>query len=330
MINKTDDYDENQWQRSVIEKVALEGIREHRRTRRWGVFFKLLIALYILGLIVLPQTSFWFSSDVGDKPDHVAVVEINGQIAPGGKASAEELNQLLRKAFDADNAKAVMLRINSPGGSPVQSGMVYDEINRLKDEHPGKTVYAVAEDIMASGAYYIASAADEIYADKASMVGSIGVIMQSFGFNELINELGIERRVYTAGENKAFMDPFKPTDEKNIEHIDSLLQEIHGQFKKAVTDGRGDRLNIDEKTLFSGLVWTGSQGVEKGIVDGLASPYEVAVDEEGLEKLITYYSGPKWDFMEYLVSMVSDQVAESIASEMKSSTVSKPNAILDN
>ena len=308
---KTDEH----WERSMIERITMEGLREQRRARRWGVFFKLLVAVYIVGLFFIPKGYLWFQEDANDKPAHVAVVEVNGQIAPGSPASAENLNEVLRSAFSAKNSQAVMLKINSPGGSPVQAGMVYDEINRLKAAYPEKSVYAVATDVMASGAYYIAAAADEIYADKASMVGSIGVIMQSFGFNQLLDELGIERRVYTAGKNKAFLDPFAPENGEAVAHIDTMLDEIHTQFKDVVIEGREGKIDPSDEQLFSGLVWTGAEGVKNGLVDGLSSPFMVAVEQVGVERLITYQSGPDFNLMDYLVEAVSDQVVEVIRSE---------------
>lgn len=300
------------WEKGVVERIAMEGFKEQRRTRRWGVFFKLLVAVYILALVLLPKGYLWFNdSDPESRPEHVAVVEISGQIADGGSASADEINSLLRSAFGAKTAKAVILEVNSPGGSPVQSGMIYDEINRLREKHPEKPLYAVGTDIMASGAYYIAAAADRIYADQASMVGSIGVIMQSFGFSDLIKEWGIERRVYTAGENKAFMDPFNPERDESVEHIDTMLEDIHTQFKDAVIAGRGDRINIDDEELFSGLMWTGAQSLEKGLVDELASPYQVATEEVGLDKLITYHAGPNFKIIDYLMGTFAGALVEA-------------------
>jgi protease-4 len=312
------------WERDMLERIALEGYREQRRARRWGVFFKLLVAVYVLGIFVAPNTYFWMKGNE-ERPAHVAVVEINGQIAPGAPASAESINKRLRSAFRAEESVAVMLRINSPGGSPVQAGMVYDEINRLKGLYPEKPVYAVALDTMASGAYYIAAGADEIYANKASMVGSIGVIMQSFGFDEFIEDLGIERRLYTAGKNKAFMDPFAPEDQGAIEHVDGLLGEIHSQFKTVVLEGRSGKVDPADETLFSGLMWTGSQSVEKGLVDGLASPLGVAREEVGVEKLITYQDGPSFNIMDYLVSAVAGEIVARGEQAIESASSAKPH-----
>lgn len=314
MTDSNAEHNEN-WERSMLERITMEGLREQRRARRWGIFFKLLVAVYIVGLFFVPKGYLWFQDTADDKPAHVAVVEVNGQIAPGSPASAENLNEILRSAFSAENSEAVMLKINSPGGSPVQAGMVYDEINRLKNAYPEKTVYAVATDVMASGAYYIAAAADEIYADKASMVGSIGVIMQSFGFNQLIEDLGIERRVYTAGENKAFLDPFAPENGEAVTHIDTMLEQIHAQFKNVVVEGRDGKIDPNDEALFSGLVWTGAESVEKGLVDGLSSPFMVAVEQVGVEKLITYQNGPNFNIMDYLVEAVSGQVVEALERE---------------
>ena len=220
---------------------------------------------------------------------HVAMVDLNGAIMADSPASADLISTGLREAFEAENAQAVLLRINSPGGSPVQSNFVYNEIRRLRAEHPDKKLYAAITDMGASGAYYIASAADEIYADPASIVGSIGVIMANFGLQEAADKLGVERRVYTAGENKDLLDPFAPVKDKDREHVQTMLDEIHQQFIGAVKQGRGDRLKVDgHPELFSGLFWTGQRALELGLVDGLKSPGQVARDVVGVERTVDY------------------------------------------
>lgn len=279
---------EQDWERGLVEKIALEGLKEQRRNRRWGIFFKLLLASYVAAIFILPQV--WSAHISRDKEpeSHVAVVDITGPIVTRGPTSANRLVRNLEGAFEADNVDAVMLRINSPGGSPVQSGIVHDELKRLRAEHPDIPVYAVGTDLMASGAYYIASAADYIYADRASMVGSIGVVMNGFGFSDFIRELGIERRVYTAGENKAFLDPFSDEDPEVLAHIQVMLDEIHNQFIEVVKAGRGDRIDPENGEIFSGLIWTGSQSIDLGLVDGLGGPQYVAREVIGNDNMLLY------------------------------------------
>ncbi|RBW49940.1 S49 family peptidase [Marinobacter sp. F3R11] len=270
----------------LIEKLVMSLQSEQRRSRRWGIFFKLLTFVYLFALLVIVWSPFGGSLDatVGK---HTAVVEINGPIAADELASADNIVGALRSAFEESDAVAVILRINSPGGSPVQSGYVYDEIRRLRGEYPEKKVYAVISDIGASGAYYIAAAADEIYANRASLVGSIGVVAGGFGFTGVMDKVGVERRLYTAGENKAFLDPFSPEQEQEVAFWQDVLENTHHQFIKAVKDGRGDRLADDER-LFSGLVWSGEQALELGLVDGLGSTSSVARDVVGQEDLVDY------------------------------------------
>ena len=221
--------------------------------------------------------------------EHVGFVTVSGVIAPDQDASADMIVSGLTRAFEAENSKAVVIKINSPGGSPVQSNQVYNAIKRLRAEYPEKKVYAAITDLGASGAYYIASAADEIYADPASIVGSIGVIMAGFGFEEAAEKLGVERRVLTAGENKAVMDPFSPISPEDRKHMQVMLDEIHQQFITAVKNGRGDRLKADtHPEIFSGLFWTGEKAMELGLVDGLKSPGNVARDIVGLEEMVNY------------------------------------------
>lgn len=282
-----------QWQAEVISKLAFAAVDEQRRTRRWGIFFKALFFLYLLILLLMATSSSDGESAMGKNKEHTALVEIKGVIADGGEASADNIIQGLRAAFKEPKAKAIILRINSPGGSPVQAGYVYDEIKRLRKIHKEKKVYAVISDMCASGGYYIAVAADEIYADKASIVGSIGVLMNGFGFTRAMDKLGIERRLYTAGESKGFLDPFsevKPSDKK---HIESLLSTIHQQFIDTVKEGRGNKLKDDEK-LFSGLIWTGEESVQLGLVDGLGSSSFVAREIVEAKKIIDYTPRPNY------------------------------------
>ena len=274
------------WERELVEKVALASLGETRRARRWGIFFKGLTFLYLFLLLVL-----WWPNGVmkdDDKADeHTALVEIKGVIAPETDASADNVVTALRDAFEDEDTKGVILRINSPGGSPVQAGYINDEVRRLKEKYPDIPVYAVIVDVAASGGYYIAVAADEIYADKGSLVGSIGVMMNGFGFVDTLEELGIERRLLTAGEHKGIMDPFSPVQEDERAHVQGILDQLYRQFMKVVREGRGDRLKENEKTL-SGLFWSGEQSVELGLVDGLGSSSYVARELIGAEEIVNF------------------------------------------
>ncbi|MGF2685108.1 S49 family peptidase [Marinobacter sp. DUT-3] len=270
----------------LIEKLVLSLQSEQRKSRRWGIFFKLLTFTYLFALLFLFKFPLGGSLDAATGA-HTALVEIDGVIAADELASADNIVGSLREAFEADNSVAVVLRINSGGGSPVQSGYVYDEIRRLRGEHPDKKVYAVISDIGASGAYYIAAAADEIYADKSSLVGSIGVVAGGFGFTEAMEKVGVDRRLYTAGENKAFLDPFSPEDGEEVAFWQDVLKTTHKQFIEKVREGRGDRL-VDDERIFSGLVWSGEQALELGLVDGLGSASHVARQVIGEEDLVDY------------------------------------------
>jgi protease-4 len=272
------------WERATLEKLVFATIREQQAQRRWKMFTRFMW-LAILGAIA------WFlytSANMASTTStpHTAVVEIKGEIASGAEASAENVVAALRSAFDDGGAQAVVLLINSPGGSPVQAGIINDEITRLKGLHD-KKVYAVVEETCASAAYYIAAAADNIYVDKASLVGSIGVLMDGFGFTGLMDKLGIERRLMTAGANKGLLDPFSPQDESQRQFMQNLLGEIHTQFIDVVKKGRGDRLKETPET-FSGLVWNGQQAVALGLADGLGNLDYVAREIVKAEELVDY------------------------------------------
>lgn len=297
----------------LIEKVVNNLNVEHRRARRWGIFFKLLTFIYLFALLWLFWSGSRFGADSVVPQAHTAVIEVNGPIMEGEEASADAIISALRRAFKAERSRAVVLRINSPGGSPVQAGYVYDEIKRLRQLHPQKKLYAVISDIGASGAYYIAAAADEIYADKASLVGSIGVISASFGFVELIDKLGVERRTMTAGENKAFLDPFSPLKEEEREFWQTVLETTHQQFIRQVKQGRGERLKEDDK-LFSGLVWTGEQALDLGLIDGLGSTSMVAREIVGVEKLVDYTVRP--EPLDRIIERLGVGVAKQLALEL--------------
>lgn len=260
-------------------------LSENRKTRRWNTAFKLLGFVY-LSLVLAPfLPSLWGFSSTED--EHTAVINIKGAIAENEEASANNIVGPLRTAFEKESAKAIILSINSPGGSPVQAGYVYDEIQRLKRLHP-KPVYAVISDIGASGGYYIAVAADEIYADKASLVGSIGVTASGFGFVDMINKVGVERRTYTSGEHKNFLDPFLDSRDDESQFWSGVLGGVHNQFKSVVLEGRGDRVDANNKELFSGLIWNGEQALELGIIDGLGSAGYVAREVIEQENIILY------------------------------------------
>ncbi|EIK53904.1 putative peptidase [Stutzerimonas stutzeri TS44] len=273
----------------LLEKTLQVSIQEQRRARRWGIFFKLLTFIYLFGALMVFSPAWQFGKDKAARESHTAVINVRGMIADEESASADNIVGALRAAFEDANTKGIILRINSPGGSPVQSGYVYDEIRRLRGEYPAIKVYAVITDLGASGAYYIASAADEIYADKSSLVGSIGVTAATFGFVEVMQKLGVERRVYTSGEHKAFLDPFQPQKPEETEFWREVLATTHRQFIDSVKQGRGDRLQVaGHPELFSGLVWSGEQALELGLIDGLGSTAHVAREVVGEPELVDF------------------------------------------
>tara|TARA_R110002074_G_scaffold349634_1_gene520381 strand:- start:167057 stop:168028 length:972 start_codon:yes stop_codon:yes gene_type:complete len=277
---------EEQWERSVLEKVALASVTEQRRARRWGIFFKLLFLTYLViisGIAISPMT-------VGGKisgESHTAVVDVKGIIISGGEADAESIIKSLNNAAEDPNTKGIVLRINSPGGSPVQSSYVYKAIKDIKATHPTMPVYAVVEDLCASGGYYIASAADKIFVNESSIVGSIGVVMNGFGFTEAMKTLGVERRLYTAGSHKGFMDPFSEVNSNERKHVQSMLNDIHQEFIQAVKSGRGERL-VENPELFSGLVWAGDESIRLGLTDAIGSLQSVAKNEIGEENIVDF------------------------------------------
>ena len=287
------------WERELITKLAMGALTEQRRARRWGIFFKLAMLAYVIIFLIALIPSRDGGIHVGD--GHTALVEVQGTIASDAEANADSIVTALRDAFEDKKTKGVIIRINSPGGSPVQAGYVNDEIKRLKELHPDIPVYAVVVDMCASGGYYIAAAADEIYANKASMVGSIGVVMSGFGFVDTLDKLGIERRLLTAGDSKGFLDPFSPAKDSDVSHVKTMLGNIHGQFIDIVKEGRGNRLK-DDGTVFTGLVWTGEQSLELGLIDGLGSASYVAREIIGEENIVdfTYRPDPLERFAEKL------------------------------
>jgi len=272
------------WERATLEKLAFASLNEQKAARRWKTFVRLSWLVFFIALVWMALHRGTPATDAS--VPHTAVVEIKGEIAAGADASAEFVNAALRAAFEDDGAKAVVLLINSPGGSPVQAGMMNDEILRLKIKHK-KPVYAVVEESCASAAYYIAVAADKIYVDKASIVGSIGVLMDGFGFTGLMDKLGVERRLLTAGENKGFLDPFSPQSDKQRVYAQAMLDQIHQQFITVVKAGRGKRLK-EMPEMFSGLFWSGQQAVELGLADQLGGLEYVAREVVKAEEIIDY------------------------------------------
>ena len=281
------------WERDLLEKLATASLLEQRRARRWGIFFKLALLAYflvLLGVMVFDKIDEAHLVD----GKHTAVVDVTGVIAEGADAGAEKIIDGLRDAFEDQGTEGVILKINSPGGSPVQAGYVFDEIQRLRGEYPEIPVYAVIADMCASGGYYIAAAADKIYADKASIVGSIGVLMDGFGFVGAMEKLGVERRLMTSGEHKGMLDPFSPRDEAQSAHMEQLLAQIHQQFIDTVKEGRGDRLKGEEGELFSGLFWSGERAVALGLVDELAGPDHVAREVIGADEMVNFSRERDW------------------------------------
>ena len=272
------------WERATLEKLAFASLNEQKATRRWKTFVRLAWLAFFIGVVWLALHRGTPTSDA--TVPHTAVVEIKGEIADGADASAEFVNAALKAAFEDEGAKAVVLLINSPGGSPVQAGMMNDEIFRLKAKHK-KPVYAVVGETCASAAYYIAVSADKIYVDKASIVGSIGVLMDGFGFTGLMDKLGVERRLLTAGENKGFLDPFSAQSDKQRAFAQTMLNQIHQQFITVVKNGRGQRLK-ETPDMFSGLFWSGQQAVELGLADQLGNLEYVAREVVKTEEIIDY------------------------------------------
>jgi protease-4 len=296
------------WERGVIEKLALEALKEQRRARRWGIFFKVLTFAYLTFLIIL-VLDWRGDADRLAGTKHTALVDVVGVIDSKGNASADNVTGALQSAFKDKSTQGVILRINSPGGSPVQAGIIYDEIRRLREKHPDVPMYAVVEDVCASGGYYIASAADKIYVDKASLVGSIGVLMDQFGFVDTLQKLGVERRVLTAGENKAFLDPFAPMQPAHVEHAKKLLGEIHVQFIDVVKKGRGKRLK-ESPEIFSGLMWSGATSIELGLSDAFGSVDYVAREVIKAEQIVEYTR--KDNLVERLAKRFGAAMAETL------------------
>lgn len=302
------------WEKDLVTKLAFSALTEQRKARRWGIFFKLLFLLYIT--IVLVMLVSGDSTGKGGLPvgDHTALVELSGVISADSEASADIVVSGMRDALENKHSKALIIRANSPGGSPVQADYIYKEILRLRKEYPDKPIYAVITDACASACYYIISAADKIYANEASLVGSIGVLSDGFGFTGAMEKLGVERRLYTAGAHKGTLDPFSPENPQDVAHMNDLLKEVHQQFINAVKAGRGERLKITDD-IFSGLFWTGEKAKTMGLVDAFASSSTVARDIIGEEELVDYT--PSENVLDRLMDRLGASMATSIFPQNK-------------
>ncbi len=300
------------WERELVEKLSTASLNEQRRTRRWNIFFKLLFFSYIFFLLYLAMQDSQLA-DASRAKQHTAVVEVDGLISDATKASADNIIEGLRDAFEDDKTRGVVLRINSPGGSPVQSDYVYREIKRLRALHKDIPVHAVIVDVGASGAYYIASAADNIYVNPSSIVGSIGVLMNGFGFTGAMEKLGVERRLLTAGESKGMLDPFTPLQEDEVAHVKELLNNIHQQFIGAVKEGRGERIK-DDPQLYTGKFWTGEQSIELGLSDAIGDVDYVAREVIKVEDVVNYT--PKPDFLKRFADRLGTSMANVLGERM--------------
>lgn len=310
------------WERAVLEKLALKALDENRRARQWGALFKLL--WFTLAFLVLSAWLGWIGGpdrELVTAGRHTALVELKGVIGVETKASADKVVGALNQAFKDRNTQGVVLRINSPGGSPVQAGAINDEIRRLRAKYPAIPLYAVVQDLCASGGYYVAVAADKIFVDKASLVGSIGAIMGGFGFTGAMDKLGVERRTYTAGENKDFLDPFAPENPAHREHAKRLLAEIHEQFIRTVREGRGERLK-ESPEIFSGYVWTGEKSVELGLADGFGSLESVARDVIKAEHVVDFT--PEENYWERLSRGLGTSLGETLGRSAADSAARVP------
>jgi protease-4 len=300
---------ESGWERELLERLAFASLHEQRSRRRWGIFFKVLGFAYLIVLLVV--LSGVAGGPSHSKEKHTALVDLRGVIDSDGDSSAESVVAALNDAFKESNAMGVILRINSPGGSPVQSSIIYDEIKRLRAKYPDKPIHVVVEDVCASGGYFVAAAADKIYVNRASIVGSIGVLMDGFGFSGAMDKLGVERRLLTAGENKGFLDPFSPQDQRHRKHAQILLDDIHQQFIDVVRKGRGSRLR-ETPELFSGLMWTGQQSIALGLVDDFGTVDSVARDVIKAGTVVDYT----------LHRSLTDRLAQRFGSAMGSAVAS--------
>lgn len=296
------------WERQVLEKLARSALDEQRRSRKWSIFFRSLGFIYLFALLFIGLG--WIGGkDKAATGKHTALVEVQGVIAHNSPASAERINAGLRDAFQDANTAGVIVRVNSPGGSPVQAGQINSEIRRLRTLHPKVPLYVVVDDICASGGYYVAVAGDRIFVDPASLVGSIGVLMDGFGFTGTMEKLGVERRLLTAGENKGFLDPFSPINPQQRAYAEKMLADIHRQFIDVVKQGRGDRLKPTPE-MFSGLVWTGQKSIELGLADALGNVDYVAREVIKAEQVVDFT--PKENLAERFARRFGSASAEAL------------------
>lgn len=291
----------------IVQKLAFAAINEQRRARRWRIFFTSLFFLYVtvVGFMLIDSGASKSSAE----GKHTALVKLSGVIASGEKAGAENVIMGLKSAFEDEDTAGVILEINSPGGSPVQSAYIYDEIKRLRSEHESIPLYVVVADIAASGGYFVAAAADQIYVNKSSLVGSIGVRMDSFGAVDLMKKMGVERRLLLAGKNKGLADPFLPEDPLQKAHLQQMLDEVHNHFIDAVRQGRGDRIS-QQDDLFSGLIWTGERAIELGLVDEYGTTQTVARDVIEAETIVNFT--PRGGLIEQIVDRLGVSISRQI------------------
>jgi protease IV len=300
------------WDKKTLEKLLFCNLKEQRSRRRWGVFFKLLFAIYFFALLWL----VWPTDNIptaGKEKPHVALVEVRGEIGADTSASADNIIEGLQDAFKDKNTQGVILEINSPGGSPVQADDVYKEIRYLRAKYPKVKLYAVCSDLCASGAYYVAAAADDIYANPSSLVGSIGVLMDGFGFVDTMQKLGVQRRLLTAGAHKGFLDPFSPVKPEEQKYAQDLLESVHQQFIQSVEQGRGDRLKKNPD-IFSGLVWSGAQALPLGLIDGFGDTYSVARDVFQNHTIVDYTVKP--NFFEKIANRMGASFSQAVVSQV--------------
>lgn len=302
-------------ERGALERLLLAHLDEQRKARRWGMFFKALGLVWLFLLLVMLLS---YGDGFKSPGPHTALIDLKGEIGGDGGPTADSLISALNGAFEDGNTRGVVLRINSPGGSPVQAGQVYDEIRRLRAKYPKIPLYVVVDDICASGGYYIAAAADRIFVDKASLVGSIGVLMDGFGFTESMRKLGIERRLLAAGDNKGFLDPFSPVDPEQLAHARAMLGEVHEQFIRKVREGRGDRLK-ETPDMFSGLIWSGARSIELGLADALGGLDYVAREVVQVENIADYT--PHEGLAERLARRIGSAMGQAMAPWARDDTV---------
>jgi protease-4 len=299
------------WEREVLKEVLMASVEEQRRARRWGLFFKLALLAYLIGATLLLWHPLKDGGPIVDGGQHTAVIDVAGIILEGADTNADKVIDGLQAAVEDQHTKGIILRMNSPGGSPVQSAYIYDEVRRVKKEHPDMPILAVVEDICASGCYYIAAAADKIFVNASSVIGSIGVIMNGFGFVNTLDMLGVERRLMTAGAHKAILDPFSPIKPDEQKHVQSVIDNVHRLFIDAVKQGRGSRLK-DDPDLFSGLIWSGEQGIPLGLADAMGTTRGVAKEVIGAEDLVNFT--PQENLLDRLAQRMGASLGHSLHS----------------